>query len=613
VAFPHASSTASQAMPSQSPPAACRTWIERLQQEASKNPSRCAFTFLAQGEDESGHLSYGELDERARAIAVALGDRIRPGSRVLLLHRSGLEFIAALFGCLYAGLIAVPALAPRARRRSTDRLQSIVADACPALVLTESATLARLRHDFEASPLAHLDIEATDTIDPRVPDRWREPPIDGDTVAILQYTSGSTARPRGVVLTHRAILHNAEATRQAFESAGDYIHVGWLPLHHDMGLIGNVLGSLYVGGRTVLMPPEAFLMKPDRWLRAMSRYRARSSGAPNFAYELCLERVSAAQRATLDLRHWQVAFCGAEPVRARTLQRFAEAFAPCGFRREAFYPCYGLAEATLLVTGGRAGEPPVIRPFSARALQEGRALPVTNLDADARELVGCGKTWNDQTLAIVDPATRKVCAAGAVGEICVRGGSVASGYWQKADATKETFGLMLADTGEGPFLRTGDLGFVHDGALYVSGRIKDLMIVAGRNHFAEDVEATVEQAHDAICPHGVAAFTVDADTGERPVVVVEIDRRYLLAMCGDTEAATTARDAITRAIRAVAAERHDLALPFICYVRPAALPRTSSGKLQRHAARAAYLANALPAIDEASPSPPDRTLADVER
>jgi len=587
-----------------SPPApACRSWVERLQQGATTHPSRCAFTFLAQGEDETCHLTYGELDGRARAIAVDLSGRVPAGSRVLLLHPSGLEFIAALFGCLYAGMIAVPAYPSRARRRSAERLESIVADAGAVLALTDSLTLSRLRPDFEANPrLAHIKLTATDTVDARSEADWSEPWVDLDTVAMLQYTSGSTARPRGVVLTHRALLHNAEVIRQAFETTDTQTNVGWLPLHHDMGLIGNVLGPMYVGGRGVLMPPEAFLLKPDRWLRAISRYRAQSSGAPDFAYELCVERITDAQKATLDLRHWHLAFCGAEPVRARTLKRFADAFAPCGFRREALYPCYGLAEATLMVTGGSAGRPPVVQSFSGNALREGSALPVADDAGDARAFVGCGHPWNGQQVIIVDPGTRRACPQGQIGEICVAGGSVASGYWRQTEATTETFGLVLAETGEGPFLRTGDLGFIHDGDLYVSGRSKDLIIVTGRNHFAEDIEATVGQAHRAICPHGVAAFTIDTETGERPVVVVEVDRHFLSQLQRGTDMFAPTRDAITLAIRSAVAERHDLSLQSIHLVRPATIPRTSSGKIQRHAARTAYAAGTLRAFDEALPS-----------
>ncbi|HVR99107.1 MAG TPA: fatty acyl-AMP ligase, partial [Thermoanaerobaculia bacterium] len=444
------------------------TLIDLLRHRAAEGGRAPAYTFLADGEVEAEQLTYAELDRQARALGAALaamGERGLYGERALLLYPPGLEFIAAFLGCLYGGVVAVPAYPPRSQR-GLPRLLSIVQDAKPSVVLTTGALLrkaeALLGQVLGDSGVACI---ATDQLLEEdagaLASAWTPPAIDGATLAFLQYTSGSTSTPKGVMVSHGNLLHNEEMIRQAFGQSAESVILGWLPVYHDMGLIGNVLQPLYVGAPCILMSPVAFLQKPLRWLEAISRYRATTSGGPNFAYALCAQKVTEEQKAGLDLSSWRVAFNGAEPVRAETLDRFAAAFAQCGFRREAFYPCFGLAEATLFVTGGALAEPFVARPFEAAALERDEAVPAeSGENRPARELVGCGHAWAGQRVEIVDPSTFTACAPGRVGEVWVAGPSVAHGYWGRPDATERDFHARLADEPEaGPFLRTGDLGF----------------------------------------------------------------------------------------------------------------------------------------------------------
>ncbi|HVR98103.1 MAG TPA: fatty acyl-AMP ligase, partial [Thermoanaerobaculia bacterium] len=475
-----------------------------LGQRAERTPDRTAYIFLADGEEEQDRLTYSALDARARAIAAVLGRSFAPGERVLLLYPPGLDFIAAFFGCLYTGLIAVPAYPPRSPRMM-PRLLAILADAQPAAALASAAALQRVRGWLERTPeAAGLPWLATDEIDP-APAGWEPAAPAGDAVAFLQYTSGSTSTPKGVMVTHDNLLHNQVLIRDACGHSEQSVFVSWLPPYHDLGLIGNLLQSTFVGGSCVLMAPTAFLQRPARWLEAVSRYGATTSGGPNFAWDLCVRKVSPEQRRDLDLSRWEVAFNGAEPVRAETLAAFSATFAGCGFRPGAFYPCYGLAEATLMVSGGRPGEERAVR----------------------RQRVSCGPALAGQELAIVDPATGERRGAGEVGEIWLAGPSVVAGYWRRPEETAAAFGARLKD-GSGPFLRTGDLGFLEDGELFIAGRLKDLIILRGRNHYPQDIEATAMASHPELGGGLAAAFPVERDGEERLVVVLEIGRRSTL-------------------------------------------------------------------------------------
>src|SRR4051812_32506903 len=519
------------------------------------------------------------------------------GERALLLYPPGLELVSAFLGCLYGGVVAVPAYPPRSPRM-VPRLRAIAGDARPAVALPtaeavgQGAALAGRFPEMAGSLWLATDSLGADLAG--LAEQWRDPEAEAGTLAFLQYTSGSTATPKGVMVSHGNLLHNEEMIRQAFGQSERSVIVGWLPLHHDMGLIGNVLQPLYIGASCVLMSPVAFLQRPSRWLRAISRYRATTSGGPSFAYELCVRRIPAAERLGLDLSSWQVAFNGAEPVRAGTLERFAEAFGPCGFRREAFYPCYGLAEATLFVAGGEVGEAPQVGAFRAADLEVGQANAVAAFDPAGRRLVGCGGAWEDQRIAIVDPETGRRRRTGQVGEIWVAGPSVAQGYWERPEATAETFQARVrseAGDEDGEWLRTGDLGFVREGhegnggELFVTGRLKDLIILRGRNHYPQDVEHTAEESHPALRSDSGAAFSIDVAGEERLVVVMEMDRRR------ESEAVAAAE-----AVRQVVAEAHEVMVHEVVLVRMGSIPKTSSGKIQRHASRAAYLAGELTVV-----------------
>ncbi|AUX48181.1 peptide synthetase [Sorangium cellulosum] len=564
------------------------TLVALLRRRAEQRPSGHAYTFLLDGEADARAMTYGELDLRARALAAELQAGARAGERALLLVPPGLDFIAAFFGCLYAGLVAVPVPLPQ-RKRGLLRVLAIVRDCRPSVVLTTEAFLgavAMLRDDPSLAELSHLRCVAVDTVRDGQGDAWRAPRVTAETLAFLQYTSGSTGTPKGVVLTHGNLLRNELMIQRAFAHTEESVIVGWLPPHHDMGLIGNILQPLYVGVPCIQLSPEHFLMRPRRWLDAISRYRATTSGGPNFAYELCVGKIPPDQREGLDLGSWQVAFNGAEPIRTATLDRFADAFAPAGFRRAAFYPCYGLAEATLLVTGGAADAPPIVRAVDRAALSQGRAVFDPRDPEAGLSLVGCGGSPAGDEVLIVDPETHRPCDGEHVGEIWVAGASVAQGYWERPEETAQTFEARLC-TGEGPFLRTGDLGFVSRGELYVTGRLKDLIIVRGRNLYPQDIELTAEESHPGLRAGGGAAFSVDEGGEERVVIVQELGRR----------AVTSADPAeIGAAIERAVADRHEVGVHAVVLIKPGSLPRTTSGKVQRRACRGRFLDGTLDAV-----------------
>ena len=553
-----------------------------LRMRAHLQPDMQAYTFLGDGEQQEEVLTYGELDLKARAIAAALQDRHRKGERALLLYPPGLEFTAAFFGCLYAGIIAVPAYPPRSNRNSL-RLQSIIKDAQATVALSTRQIVSRAKHLFVESLPQWI---ATDDLPDGLESGWREVPISSDTIAFLQYTSGSTGEPKGVVLSHDNLLFNAAVISHVIEHVPSDKYVSWLPTFHDMGFMAGVLEPLYAGLRVVLMPAAAFLQKPIRWLDAISRYKATTSGGPNFAYDLCVRKITAEQRATLDLSSWSVAFNGAEPIRAETLDRFAEVFADCGFRREAFYPCYGLAEATLMVTGGVKTTRPVTTCVSAKGLEKNKVRAGAG-DQNVRRLVGCGGTMPGQKVVIANPQTLASCAPDEVGEIWSSGPSVARSYWNNTTQTEQIFNAHLADTGEGPFLRTGDLGFVADGELFVTGRLKDILVFRGKNHYPQDIELTAERSHPALRPGCGAAFSVEVQEEERLALVQEVDIRRAIDL----------NDAVER-IRQAISEEHELQVYAIALVKPGTVPKTSSGKTQRRACREAFLAGRLEQVKD---------------
>ncbi|MFE3632652.1 fatty acyl-AMP ligase [Streptomyces cellostaticus] len=566
-----------------------RSLVELLIKHASNHPERTAYRHLVTGDcdGEIQELTYHRLALRSRAVAAWLQDRGLAGSRAMLLYPPGLEFVCAYLGCLAAGVIAVPGVPPQGRaqnHRALNRTKRLMADADAKVVLGDRGVLAAL--DGMAEHLPELDRiarVATEDIPDGTASGWREPELTPDTVAFLQYTSGSTSAPRGVAVTHGNLLANEAVitermghTPEAMAAHDHEMFVSWLPVYHDMGLIGPVLNTVYLGATATLFSPLHFLQQPARWLTAVSRYRPHTSGGPNFAYELALKHASPELLGDLDLSAWKVAFNGAEPVRAATLRRFADAFAPAGFRREALYPCYGLAEATLMVTGGTTATAPTLLAAADGTPNAGEA------DAAA---VGCGRPGPGVTVAVVHPESGRELPEGEVGEIWVAGAGVAKGYWRNALATRQTFRAELPGH-EGRFLRTGDLGLLKDGELFVTGRLKDLIVVDGRNHYPQDLELTAELTHPALRPGCTAAFSVDAGAdGERPVIVAETAPDS----AGEPER-------ITDVIRAAVGDAHGLTLRAVVLVRPGTIPKTSSGKIQRRATRDAYLAGTLAVV-----------------
>lgn len=555
--------------------------VDLLCWRAQHQPDKLAYTFLLDGEEDAAELTYSQLDQSARKIAVWLQANTDKGERALILHPPGLDYIAAFMGCLYAGVIAVPAYPPRINNRPMPRLQAIVADAQARVALTTERILESIERRFDQAPdLASLRWLATD--DFVAEGEWVETAVSATDLAFFQYTSGSTAAPKGVMLTHGNLLHNLGLISAYFECGDDEHGVIWLPPYHDMGLIGGILEPLYRGFPVTLMSPVAFLQKPVRWLRAISERRGTQSGGPNFAFDLCVDKITPEQCHGLDLSSWRVAFNGAEPVRAETIQRFTEAFAPYGFRPEAFYPTYGMAEATLLISGSVVADLPqtlvVDRVSLGRHEVETAVIDSTN----AQTLVGSGRILAEQTVLIVDPETNRALADSEIGEIWAASPSIAQGYWHKPEATERSFKAHLAD-GSGPFLRTGDLGFMREGQLYVTGRLKDLIIIRGRNHYPQDVEQTVADCHPAFARDGGAAFSVDIAGEERLVVVQELEREYR----------KTAVSELSQAARKAIAAEHSLELYALALLSPLRIPRTSSGKIKRHACRAGYLNNTL--------------------
>ncbi|NUT51775.1 MAG: AMP-binding protein, partial [Saccharothrix sp.] len=565
--------------------------VDHFRDYFGEHPSKRTYGFLVDGEGDPLALTNAEFDVRARAIAVTLRSRVPAGDRALIVCPAGLDYVASFFACLYAQVIAVPVYPPNPSllQRTLPRLLAVIEDARPSVVLAPRA-ITDMAEDFAryAPKLRELTWLAVDDVDPAAADDWRRPDIAGTDVAFLQYTSGSTSSPKGVIVGHDNLHHNIERINRQFFGigSGDDHMVTWLPPYHDMGLIAGLLAPAHAGYPVTFMSPFSFLKRPLRWLEAISAHRATISGGPNFAYDLCLAKTTEEQRAALDLGNWRVAFSGAEPVRLETLERFADTFAGSGFARGAFMPADGLAEGTLAVSGTGWNGRVAWRHVEAAALTRNEVVDAAP-DRDARTVVGCGSSIEDQRIAIVDPETRRALPDGRVGEIWVMGASVAKGYWQRPRETEETFAARSADTGEGPFLRTGDLGFLDGAELYVTGRIKDVVIVDGRNHYPQDIERTVELSDtSALRPGCGVAGSVEADGRERVVVVQELARHP-----GSLDL-----DAVMTGIRVAVAEEHGLGVDEIVLVGKGKVPKTSSGKLQRSACLALFRAGGLDVV-----------------
>ncbi|WP_067456134.1 fatty acyl-AMP ligase [Actinomadura macra] len=519
-------------------------------------------------------LGFAELDRRARGLARVLEARGLRDRAVLLLYPEGLEFLTGFFGCLYARAIAVPSPLPALDAERFGRTRRIIDDADITWILTDTAHKAALEEwlaeDGLAGRVRCLDTETETDADP---DGWSAPEMGPDTLAFLQYTSGSTGEPKGVMVSHGNLLRNGEEIKRRIGGSSETVGVGWVPHYHDMGLVGQFLEPLYLGCRYVFSSPITFIKRPVLWLEMITRHRATITLSPNFGYELALRRVKDEQLAGLDLSSLRTVKNGAEPVRAATLEKWTERFAPVGFRHEMWMPCYGMAETTLLITAAPLGAGPVIRDFDAEALTQDKAVLAPG--GAARRLVSCGRPVT-LDVRVVDPESGVLVEDEGVGEIWVRGGSVAGGYWKKAEETRETFGAFTAD-GDGPFLRTGDLGFTCGGELYIAGRIKDLIIVNGRNIHAQDIEEAARAVHPAAGP--AAAFTIDDGT-EHVVLVQEISTRL---------ARGTALDELAMLIKGRVARIFELPALSVVLCGRGSVRRTTSGKTQRRHTRQDFL------------------------
>ncbi|MEB3370990.1 fatty acyl-AMP ligase [Saccharopolyspora mangrovi] len=547
---------------------------DTLQRRSAADAGRRAYVFLDEHGQEQSVLTYGDLHARALAVASRLRQLCRPGDRAVLLFPPGLDFIVAYFGCLYAQVIAVPVSPPRPNRVQ-EATRSIITDCRPTAVLTTATTMAAAKPLLEAVSSAAHWVPVDDLAeDPGfVPE-----PASLDSTAFLQYTSGSTAAPKGVMVSHRNLVANQEMIQHAFGHDEHSTFVGWTPLHHDQGLIGNVLQPLHLGVTSVLMAPGAFIRRPLNWLSAISQYRAHTSGGPNFAFDACIAHAErAGVGADLDLSSWKVAFNGAEPLRHDTLRRFAETFAPFGFSPSALYPCYGSAEATLLSTGSRKGRGP--RTVEADVDALGRRRFVAAVPGQGRTLVGSGLLPTTGDVRIVDPETRHPCSADEIGEIWISGNHVATGYWERPELTEQTLRARCEGVDERVYLRTGDLGVVIDDELYVVCRLKDVIIIRGRNHYPQDIEHTAQSAHPALQPTSCAAFAIDGPGGEKLVVVQELKRDAT-----DVDVAE-----VLASIRRAIVQEHELSPGDVVLAAPGQLSKTTSGKIMRGAAKERYL------------------------
>ena len=562
--------------------------VELIERQAECYPDKVVYQYLKNGDTLEQSLTFEALCRQVKNLAAHIQSSSKPGDRALLLYPSCLDYIVAFFACLSAGVIAVPAYPPKNKRRDWPRLQSILDDSGANLVISLESYRDGVDDWFDGQEAQKPAFIASDNLDQSIALSWQNPQVNGETIAFLQYSSGSTGTPKGVMVSHANLLHNEKVLASSFQGHADVTVVGWLPIYHDMGLIGNVISALYCGSKFILMSPASVVQKPFKWLKAISDYKAEISGGPNFIYDLCTQQISAEQKQQLDLSHWKVAFNGAEPISAATLQRFADAFDVSGFHHSAFLPCYGLAENTLIATAKHMQQAPRLMHVDADELKENRAIEKLKAgDGKLMELVSSGSNIVDQSVRIVNPQTKEACADNSVGEIWVSGDSVAKGYWQNAELTETTFNAFVGD--EGPYMRTGDYGFMVDGDLFVTGRMKEVIISNGQNYYPQDIEASVQSVSAIFRKGSGAAFSVSLDDKEQLIVVQELTRQ---GMRLDADAI----DKLVLNTQIAIAEQHQLVLSDLVLVKFGALSKTTSGKIQRYLNRDRYLAEELPIL-----------------
>ena len=563
------------------------TIIALLQHQVAARPDAFAYTFLVDGEKEEQRLTFAQLDRQARAIGAVLRAHGSEGERALLIYPTSLEYVTAIYGSLYGGMTFVPGYPPRFQQKLNDRnlkrLRVMAEDANARIAMTTAQIYARIEELLPGMPeLAALTWIVTDTIQEEAHPSELVNHLRPETVAFLQYTSGSTSSPKGVMVSHHNLLAYEAMQQEAMHLDEMTKLVAWVPLFHDAGLVGHIFQSMYVGSECILMTPASFMQKPARWLQAISRHRAFMSGGPSFAFELAASKVTDEEAASMDLSCWKVAWNGSEPIRAKTIEGFHARFAHHGFAEGTFFAAYGLAESTLLITGGLFGKALKFDRIDGQELQLNRALPPRNA-GQSITVVSCGEVFVDQEVVIADPKTMTLRGPGEVGEVWVSGANVARGYWNRADATIATFGAVLKDTGEGPFLRTGDLGYFKDNELYITGRANDVIIIRGRKHYPQDIEWAVQPCHPALRADAGAAFSVEDGIEEHLVLVQEVERTHRKADFAPVF------EAMLQSIK----EQSGLRPLAVLLLQPGSIPMTTSGKLQRSAARAGYLDGSL--------------------
>ncbi len=558
-------------------------------EHAKKTPEALAYTYLVDGENQEISITFGELDRRARAFAATLQKISKPGDRALLLFPSSLDFVVAFLGCLYAGVISAPTTVPHLKR-STPRLKLMMDDAKARIACTTQSVYEKI------SVLLADNQEFNDiqwVISESVPEsaavEWQKPDIQPDDIAFLQYTSGSTSAPKGVMITNFNLLRTVEDCIVGSEFDDQSTMVSWLPIFHDMGLVYGLLAPLYAGRPCYIMSPVSFLEKPIRWLQAISKYHATHTAAPNFAFDVCTRKVSEEEKSSIDLSTLKFVVNAAEPVRLETMQEFVAAFKQSGFRYEVFSPSYGLAEATVKVSNKKLRQIPVYCSLDVNEIEKNRISFVADQDPNSYKIVGCGWSAINADIKIVNFETGQLCAGNEIGEIWIQSDSVAKGYWQNPQASKDTFQAMIAGYDGGPFLRTGDMGFIHEGELYIAGRIKDMIIIQGKNYYPQDIELTVEKCHDAIRPSCGAAFAVTDGETEKLIVVQEVKREYRKS----NELAEVANR-----VRMGVAKNHGLRVNAISLIMPSTIEKTTSGKIQRSATRESFLHKSLQVLYE---------------
>jgi len=569
-----------------------------LRYRSTRQPDQIAYRFLADDGVGCAEITYRELDEGAKRVAAWVQSRNTSGNPIPLIFSAGLDFIHAFYGCLYAETCVVPLSLPGVAE-AASRTRAALAEVCPSVVLVASKVRERLYRELadDSGRLAFDLVSFEEVAESHL--RWREPRFDEDGLALLQFTSGSVASPKGVKISHRNLLHNIGLMSIASRAGADSIGVSWLPHFHDMGLIGGILMPLYVGFPVTLMSPSSFVRRPIRWLQTISKTRATISGAPNFGYEHCLREIKREDIQSLDLSSWSTAISGAEPIRAETIARFCDRFGEAGFRKEALFPCYGLAEATLMVSGQHWSDASE-QKFSRSSLQDGSAQAAED-DGDCTTLVSSGPVLQGHRVLIVDPKTGSVCGAGGVGEVWIDSDSVGQGYWNRPDESIETFRARPNGTDDGRFLRTGDLGFLWRGQLFITGRQKDLLIVRGANFYPQDIERALEATVPTLRAGFGAAFTVEGDREEKLVIVYELDM------------ASREPNAEFDRIAATLARQFGLQVHAIALIKRNRTPRTTSGKIKRQQCRSDFMAGRLPIVAEwRNPAEHQRTDASVD-